>query len=187
MCDHADRIVERVVVDDEARVAGALEHLDQLAERNVLLHRDDVGARHHHVVHPAPAQREDVGEHHAFLRREAALEGAALQHGLQVGAGRARLPVEQRAEVAREPAFGGLLRGRGRLRQHGGKVHARGSTRIAATWRVGVGHGVSPGSPAGRAERWSRAPDTGPARRGAPESRARAASIVVAAASASWS
>ena len=37
--DHADRIVERVVVDDEPRMPGLLEHLHQFAERDVLLHR----------------------------------------------------------------------------------------------------------------------------------------------------
>ena len=47
-----------------------LEHLDQLAERDVLLHRDDVGARHHDVVDPAPAQRQDVREHRCALRGE---------------------------------------------------------------------------------------------------------------------
>ena len=52
--DHAARIVERVVVDGQARMAGALEHLEQFAERDVLLDRDDVGARHHDVVDPGP-------------------------------------------------------------------------------------------------------------------------------------
>ena len=37
-------------------MGGALEHLQQLAERDVLLHGDDVGARHHDVVDPALAQ-----------------------------------------------------------------------------------------------------------------------------------
>ena len=41
-------------------MAGAFEHLDQFAERDILLHRDDVGARHHDVVDPALAQRQDV-------------------------------------------------------------------------------------------------------------------------------
>ena len=106
--DHADRIVERLVVDDEARMAGALEHLDQVAQRNVLLHRDDVGARHHHVIDPAPAQRQDIGEHGALLRREAAFTvRAAFQHGLQIGA-RGGLPAEHRAQHASEPGFARL-------------------------------------------------------------------------------
>ena len=55
--NHADRVVERVVIDDEPRMAGILEHLQELAERNVLLHGDDVGARHHDVLDPPLAQR----------------------------------------------------------------------------------------------------------------------------------
>ena len=114
-----------------------------------LLHRNDVGARHHDVVHPAPAQRQDVGEHDALLRREAALaERAALQHGLQIGARRAWLPVEHSAQHAREPAVspgsrsGALGCGTtaGRFTRRGGSAD-----RIAATWRVGVRHGeISP-------------------------------------------
>ena len=104
---HADRIVERVVIDDEARMAGALEHAHQFAERDVLLHVDDVGARHHDVADAALAQAEDVLEHPAFFRREA---GFARRHGvehvLEVGADRARLPAEQRAQgrAANQPS-----------------------------------------------------------------------------------
>src|SRR5829696_5669988 len=50
-------IVERVIVGDQPRVAGLLEHLHQFAQRDLLLHRDDVAARHHDVLDPAPAQR----------------------------------------------------------------------------------------------------------------------------------
>ena len=141
---HADRIVERLVVGDEARMAGAFEHLDQFAERDVALHRDDVGARHHDVVDPAPAQRQDVGQHDALLRREAALaERAVGQHRLQVGARRG-LPAEHGAQHAREPAIAAVARRRRvRLRHHGGQVHAFGGSAwgIAATWRVCVRHG----------------------------------------------
>ena len=65
--DHAARIVERVVVDDEARMRGALENLDQFTERNVLLHGDDVGARHHHAFDPRLAQAQDILEHGRFF------------------------------------------------------------------------------------------------------------------------
>ena len=61
--DHPDRIIEGVVVDHEARMGGVLEHLQEIAERNVLLHGDDVGPRHHDVVDPALAQAQDVLEH----------------------------------------------------------------------------------------------------------------------------
>ena len=102
---HADRIVERVVVDDEPRMPGLLEHLHQLAERDVLLHGDDVAARHHDVLDPAPAQRQDVLDHGALFRRDAGLAGAGgLEHHLDVGAGRAVLPAEQRARQPRKEA-----------------------------------------------------------------------------------
>ena len=102
---HADRIVERVVVDDEPRMRGAFEHLHQLAERDLLLHRDDVGARHHHVDRAPLAQAEDVPQHRAFARREPDIAGAVLEHAAKVGAERVRLPAEQRPQRAREPAF----------------------------------------------------------------------------------
>ncbi len=42
---------------------------------DVLLHRDDVGARHHDVADSALAQTQDVLEHPAFFRREAGFAG----------------------------------------------------------------------------------------------------------------
>jgi hypothetical protein len=35
-------------------MAGVLEHLQQFAKRDVLLHRDDIAARHHDVLDPVP-------------------------------------------------------------------------------------------------------------------------------------
>ena len=58
-------VVERLVIDHEPRMAGALEHLHEFAERDVPLHRDDVGARNHDILDPPLAQREDVLEHGA--------------------------------------------------------------------------------------------------------------------------
>ena len=113
-------------------MAGALEHLDQLAERDVLLHRDDVGARHHDVVDPAPAQRQDVGEHGALLRREAGSRRARRSPApsADVRARRAGLPAEQRAQHAREPAVAGSRR-----RGAGCGTGAAGSrVRSAALW-----------------------------------------------------
>ncbi len=40
-------VVERFVVDHEPRMRRALEQAHELAERNIPLHRDDVGAVHH--------------------------------------------------------------------------------------------------------------------------------------------
>ena len=85
---------------------GVLEHLHQFAERDVLLHGDDVGARHHDVVDPALAQRQDVLEHGALFRRDAGLAGhRGFQHDFDVGAGRAGLPAEQRAREADKESF----------------------------------------------------------------------------------
>ena len=66
--DHAGRIVERIVVDDEPRMAGAGEHHGQFADGNVLVHGDDVGARHHDALDPAIAQAENILEHGGFGR-----------------------------------------------------------------------------------------------------------------------
>ena len=86
-------------------MAGAFEHADQFAERDILLHVDDVGAGHHDVADAALAQAEDVLEHPAFFRREAGFAGAhGVEHVLQVGADGARAPAEYRAQDARDPA-----------------------------------------------------------------------------------
>ena len=70
-------VIEGVLIDDEPRMAGALEHLHEFAERDIPLHGDDVGARHHDI-HDAPlAQAEDVAEHRALGRRET---GLAARH-----------------------------------------------------------------------------------------------------------
>ena len=103
--DHAGRIVERVVVDDEPRMAGALEHFDQFAERDVLLHGDDVGARHHDALDPAFAQAEDILQHGGFFGRKARLRLLGGEHEFEIGARRRCLPAEQDAHDAREPAF----------------------------------------------------------------------------------
>ena len=109
---HADRIVERVVVDHQARMAGALEHLHQFAERDVLLHGDDVGARHHDVPDPALAQpRMFLSMRLSSGEKPDSPGGIGVEHVLEVGADRARLPAEQRAQRAREPAVAVFARG----------------------------------------------------------------------------
>src|SRR5262249_35105999 len=47
--DHAGGVVEGIVETPEPRMARALEYLHEFAERDVPLHADDVGARHHHI------------------------------------------------------------------------------------------------------------------------------------------
>jgi hypothetical protein len=108
---HADGLVERVVVDDEAGMGRVLEHLDELAERNVLLNRDDIGPRHHEVVEPALAQAQNVLEHPAFVGREAGVGGAAvLEQHLEVGADRGRAPAKHRARHAGQPRLARIRR-----------------------------------------------------------------------------
>ena len=50
---------------------GTFEHLDQFADRDVLLHGDDIGARQHDALDPAFAQPENVLEHGRLFGREA--------------------------------------------------------------------------------------------------------------------
>ena len=115
---HADRIVERVVVDHKAGMGGALENAHQIADLNVLLHGDDVGTRHHHIADPALTQAENVLEHPAFLRREAGFARChGIEHVLEIGAHRAWLPAKQTAECAHEPVFAAFARRRYRNRQ----------------------------------------------------------------------
>ena len=99
--DDADGIVERLVVDHEARMACALETAHQFAEWDVALHRDDVGAMHHDVGDTALMQAEDVAQHGALDGREAGIAGCrGVEYDLEIIADRSRLPAEQRADRA---------------------------------------------------------------------------------------
>lgn len=118
--DDADGIVERLVVDHEARMAGALETVHQLAERDVALDRDDVGAMHHDVGDATLVQAEDVAQHGALDRREAGVVGRRrVEHDLEVVAHRTRLPAEQAANGTQQPAL------RGRAHHLAGGHHDR--------------------------------------------------------------
>ena len=103
----AFRIVQRLVVDHEARMRRALEQAHQLAERDIALDRDDVGAMHHHVGDAALVQAEDVAQHGALDGGKADLvRRRGVEHDLQVVAHRAWLPSEQRADRAAQPVVG---------------------------------------------------------------------------------
>ena len=117
--NHAGGIVERFVINHEARVTGVFEHLHQVAERDILLHGDDVGARQHDILNTALAQPEDVFEQRLLLRREAGfVAGALLQHLFEFIAGGAGLQTE-RAQQAIDQAFAVLRRVRRRSRRIG--------------------------------------------------------------------
>ena len=123
---HADRIVECVVVDHQTRMGGAFENPHQLADLDVLLYGNDIRAGHHDVADTAFAQAENVLQHPAFFRREAGFARRHIvEHVLEVGADRARLPAEQRAKRAHQPVAAAFGR-----RQHHRKI-ARLERRVA--------------------------------------------------------
>ena len=104
----ADGVVERFVVDHEARMRRAFEQAHEFAERNIPLDRDDVGAMHHHVGDPPLVQAEDVAQHGALDGGKADLvRRGGVEHDLKIGADRASLPAEQRADRPQQPVVGG--------------------------------------------------------------------------------
>ena len=84
---------------------GALEHFDQRAERDLLLNCHDIGARYHHALDPALAQRQDILEHDGFFGREAGCRLFRGEHEFKVGSRGRCLPAEQNAHDPGEPAF----------------------------------------------------------------------------------
>ena len=93
--DHAARIVERLVIDRQARVAGGAKAIKHFAQRGIERKRDDVGARHHHVLDPHVMKREHVLEDGALLRAEL-LARALLDRVLDIVARRSGRQAEQR-------------------------------------------------------------------------------------------
>jgi hypothetical protein len=117
--DHAARVVERLVEERDARHPGVLEHPQELAQRLAFLHRDDVGARHHHVLHARAAEPQQAQQHAAFLGGEGAGLVVRLERDLQrVAQGRRALQAEPRAQAG-DPAR--PSRGSGRLVRRIGK------------------------------------------------------------------
>ena len=68
--DHALGVVEGLAVDRQAGMAGRAEQAQQLAQVRVGGHGHDVGAGHHHVLHPDAVEGEHVLEHRPLLGRE---------------------------------------------------------------------------------------------------------------------
>ena len=77
---------------------GALEYFDELAEGDLLLHRHDIGARHHHALDPALAQRQDILEHDGFFGREAGCGLLGGEDEFKIGS--RRPPPSSRTEYA---------------------------------------------------------------------------------------
>ena len=96
--DHAARIIERVAVHGQARVAGGAEDAQHLAQRRVDIDRDDIGARQHHVLDPELVQAEHVFQHDAFLRREIARRGIGRERLVELLARRRAAHAERGAQ-----------------------------------------------------------------------------------------
>jgi hypothetical protein len=75
-------IIERVVEDRQARMAGSAEMRKQLVQRRLGRDGDNVGARDHHVGNAALAQAQHIGEHRAFLGGEVGELAILLRQGL---------------------------------------------------------------------------------------------------------
>ena len=124
--DHAARIVERFVIERQARMLRLAEHAHQLVNGHIIVDRDDVGARHHHVLDGKLAEAEDAAQHAALLRAQ----GIALAAGKSVldQLAQVRLLAEtERGEQALEPGYllvglAGLL-GRNVVFGDGGVAH----------------------------------------------------------------
>ena len=116
-------------------MAGDLEHFDEIAERDVLLHGDDIGARHHDALDPGFPQAENIFQHGGFFGRESRLRLLGGQDEFEIGARRCRLPAEQDAHDARQPAFRLLARFGHHHRQPAMLVVGR----FGAVW--GLSHG----------------------------------------------
>ena len=154
------RIVEGLVVDDEARMRRAFEQAHQLADLDIALDRDDVGAMHHDVGDAPFVQVENIAQHGALDRGKSDIVGRrGIEHDLQVVAHRSGLPAEQAADDPQQPAFRRGPTGLA-LRHHGRQV-----ARIAriVVGRFGIGH-VSQSVPAPHKDRESRDVPGSPAR-----------------------
>ena len=133
--DHADRIVERVVVDDEPRMGGVLEHLDEIAERDVA-----AAPRRCRRAAPSPARR--AGRASPRMLRSIVLSSGEKPDSSPAGC---RAPTRDR-RASRPPssrtgcgqcARASFRRSARALRPAGQAARPRS---FAATWDVG--HGV---------------------------------------------
>ena len=83
------------------------EHAHQLVDGDGVLHRDDVGARHHDVLDRELAEAEDIAEHGALLRAERVAAGflaageRVLDHLAQIRLFAEAEPAEQALEPGR--------------------------------------------------------------------------------------
>ena len=111
---HAQRIVERLAIDRQARMLRFAEERDQLGERGLLLDRDDVRAGHHDVGDRDLAEAEQVGQHQPLLRAQVLGFAVALLDHLFEAFVDCGLPAEtfDRAREARRQITQQRTRGR---------------------------------------------------------------------------
>src|SRR6516165_8109411 len=86
-------------------MGGVLEHFDEFAERNVLLHSHDIGAWYHKIVETPFTQAEDALEHPAFVRGKTRFGGGAVKQDLEVRPNRSGTPAEHCPHHAIDPRF----------------------------------------------------------------------------------
>src|SRR6185369_17054287 len=100
--DNALGIIERIVIDHQARMRCAFEQAHQFAEWDVALDRDYVGAMNHDIGDAPFMKSENIAQHRALDGRETDLVRCrGVEYDLQVVADRSRLPAEQRANRPR--------------------------------------------------------------------------------------
>ncbi len=107
---HAARLIEALMIDRQPRMLGLAEHAQQLVDGDLVGDGDDVGARHHHVLHRLLAEAEDVEEHGALLRADRI--APAFGAGERVLDQLAQLELLAETEARQQPLEpGGLLLG----------------------------------------------------------------------------
>ena len=100
--EDADDVVDRLLVDRDARVARDDDRVDDLVERRVLGECRDVDARHHHLVHALLAQLEHRADHLLLFGLDDALLAAALDEDQQLLGGDLLVLRSGDAEQARD-------------------------------------------------------------------------------------
>ncbi len=93
--DHAAWIVERFLIDRQARMAGGAKTIKHLAQWRIERKRDNVRPRHHHILDPYVMKREHVLEDGPLLRGKL-LACALLERVFDIVARRGGRQSEQR-------------------------------------------------------------------------------------------
>jgi hypothetical protein len=121
--DHTDGLVERVAIDRQARVAGIEEILEQFRHGTAGVHRDDLGARHKHIVDAQTGELDEIEHHRLGISAEAvgavffcvpveyAFEALAQRLVAAAKAEHALDPTDQAAALGARTFIGGICAG----------------------------------------------------------------------------